>query len=74
MAHDWAQDVKKYASSSDEAAIKGIVKHLGIAERFIIGGVSRQIRTEPRPRSLPENGAGVGWIVCRSGQGHHGGV
>jgi hypothetical protein len=31
MAHDWAQDVKKYASSPDEAAIKGIVKHLGIA-------------------------------------------
>jgi hypothetical protein len=31
MAHDWAQDVKKYVSSPDEAAIKGIVKHCGIA-------------------------------------------
>jgi hypothetical protein len=31
MAHDWAQDVKKYVSSPDEAAIKGIVRHLGIA-------------------------------------------
>jgi len=31
MAHDWAQDVKKYATSPDEAAIKGIIKHCGIA-------------------------------------------
>jgi hypothetical protein len=31
MAHDWAHDVKKYASSPDEAAIKGIIKHCGIA-------------------------------------------
>ena len=31
MAHDWAQDVKKYAGNPDEVAIKGIVKHCGIA-------------------------------------------
>jgi hypothetical protein len=31
MTHDWAQDVKKYASGADEAAIKGVVKHCGIA-------------------------------------------
>ena len=31
MAHDWAQDVKKYVASPDDAAIKGIVRHLGIA-------------------------------------------
>jgi hypothetical protein len=31
MAHDWAQDVKKYVSSPDEAAIKGVIKHCGIA-------------------------------------------
>jgi hypothetical protein len=31
MAHDWAQDVKKYVSSPDEAAIKGIIRHCGIA-------------------------------------------
>ncbi|HEY7297315.1 MAG TPA: DUF2853 family protein [Xanthobacteraceae bacterium] len=31
MAHDWAQDVKKYISNADDAAIKGIVKHCGIA-------------------------------------------
>jgi hypothetical protein len=31
MAHNWAQDVKKYVSNPDEAAIKGIVKHCGIA-------------------------------------------
>jgi hypothetical protein len=31
MAHDWAQEVKKYVASPDDAAIKGIVKHCGIA-------------------------------------------
>ena len=31
MAHDWAQDVKKYVSSPDDAAVKGIIKHCGIA-------------------------------------------
>jgi len=31
MAHDWAQDVKKYVAGPDEAAIKGIIKHCGIA-------------------------------------------
>lgn len=31
MAHDWLSDVKKFASAPDEAAVKGIVKHLGIA-------------------------------------------
>jgi Protein of unknown function (DUF2853) len=31
MAHDWAQDVKKYVASPDDAAIKGIVRHLAIA-------------------------------------------
>ena len=31
MAHDWAPDVKKYAPEADESAIKGIVRHCGIA-------------------------------------------
>jgi hypothetical protein len=31
MAHDWAADVRKYAPNADEPAIKGIVRHLGIA-------------------------------------------
>ncbi len=31
MAHDWAADVKKYAPEADDAAIKGIVRHCGIA-------------------------------------------
>jgi uncharacterized protein DUF2853 len=31
MAHDWASDVKKYAPNADDAAIKGIIKHCGIA-------------------------------------------
>ena len=31
MAHDWAADVKKYVSEADESAIKGIVRHCGIA-------------------------------------------
>src|SRR3954471_8690556 len=31
MAHDWAQDEKKYVSAADDAAIKGIIKHCGIA-------------------------------------------
>ncbi len=31
MAHDWSVDVKKYAANADEAAIKGIVRHCGIA-------------------------------------------
>jgi hypothetical protein len=31
MAHDWVMDVKKYVATPDEAAIKGIVRHCGIA-------------------------------------------
>ncbi len=31
MTHDWAADVKKHTPSADDAAINGIVKHLGIA-------------------------------------------
>src|SRR5262245_58538976 len=29
--HDWAADVKKYVPSADEAAVHGLIKHLGIA-------------------------------------------
>jgi hypothetical protein len=31
MTHDWAADVKKYVPNADDLAIKGIVKHCGIA-------------------------------------------
>lgn len=31
MAHEWAADVKKYVPEADESAIKGIVRHCGIA-------------------------------------------
>jgi hypothetical protein len=31
MSHDWSHDVKKYVPEADDAAIKGIVKHCGIA-------------------------------------------
>jgi hypothetical protein len=31
MAQDWAAEVKKYAPNADDTAIKGIVKHCGIA-------------------------------------------
>jgi hypothetical protein len=31
MTHDWAAGVKKYIPNPDEAAIKGIVRHCGIA-------------------------------------------
>lgn len=31
MTHDWTSDVKKFAPNADEAAIKGIIKHCGIA-------------------------------------------
>ena len=30
MAHDWAVNVKKYVPGAHEAAIDGIVQHLGI--------------------------------------------
>jgi hypothetical protein len=33
MAHDWASDVRKYVPSANEAAIDGIVKHVGVALR-----------------------------------------
>ena len=33
MTHDWSHDVKKYVPNADESAIKGIVKHCGIALR-----------------------------------------
>jgi hypothetical protein len=29
--HDWATDVKRYVPNADNAAVKGIAKHLGIA-------------------------------------------
>ena len=31
ITHDWSADVKKYVPNADEAAVAGIVKHLGIA-------------------------------------------
>jgi hypothetical protein len=31
MAHDWAAGVKSYVPNADDAAIKGIVRHCGIA-------------------------------------------
>lgn len=31
MAEDWAADVKKYSPDADDAAIKGVVRHCGIA-------------------------------------------
>ena len=31
MRHDWTADVKKYVPNADDAAIKGIVRHCGIA-------------------------------------------
>jgi hypothetical protein len=31
MAHDWYADVKKYVPNADDSAIKGIVRHCGIA-------------------------------------------
>ena len=33
MAEDWLEDVKKYATNVDEAAVAGIVRYLGIALR-----------------------------------------
>lgn len=31
MTQDWSHDVKKYAPGANQAAVDGIVKHLGIA-------------------------------------------
>ena len=31
MTHDWAADVKRHVPNANDAAIKGLVKHLGIA-------------------------------------------
>lgn len=31
MAQDWMADVRKYVPAADEAAVKGIVRHCGIA-------------------------------------------
>jgi len=31
MTQDWTKEVKKYVANPDEAAVKGIVKHCGIA-------------------------------------------
>jgi hypothetical protein len=31
LVHDWVLDVKKYVPAANDAAIKGIVKHLGVA-------------------------------------------
>jgi hypothetical protein len=47
MAHDWAADVRKYVLSANEAAIDGIVKHLGDAVRF----EGRMVPSSPTNRS-----------------------
>jgi len=31
MVYDWAADVQRYVPNADDAAINGIIKHLGIA-------------------------------------------
>ncbi len=31
IVHDWSLDVTKYVPAADEAAVRGIVKHLGVA-------------------------------------------
>jgi hypothetical protein len=31
LVHDWVLDVKKYVPAANDGAIKGIVKHLGVA-------------------------------------------
>ena len=31
MAHDWVKEVKKYVPDADDSAIKGIIRHCGIA-------------------------------------------
>jgi ribosomal protein S20 len=31
ITHDWTMDVKKYVPNANDAAVKGIIKHLGIA-------------------------------------------
>jgi len=31
MAHDWAADIRRYVPEPDEAAVKGIIRHCGIA-------------------------------------------
>ena len=31
MTHDWAADVRRHVPNANDAAIKGIVRHLGIA-------------------------------------------
>jgi hypothetical protein len=33
VSHDWTTSVKKYVPNANDAAIDGIVKHLGIALR-----------------------------------------
>jgi Protein of unknown function (DUF2853) len=39
MTHDWAADVKKYVPEADDLAIKGIVRHCGIALQSRDGSV-----------------------------------
>jgi hypothetical protein len=31
VVQDWSLDVKKYVPAANEAAVRGIVKHLGVA-------------------------------------------
>jgi hypothetical protein len=37
MTPDWAADVKRYVPNADESAIKGIIKHCGIALQSTVG-------------------------------------
>ena len=39
MTHDWAAHVKKYVPNADDLAIKGVVKHCGIALQSRDGSV-----------------------------------
>jgi hypothetical protein len=56
MAHDWAQDVKKYVADPDDG-MKGIIRHCGIALQSrgcAVRRLHRQGEAGPRARQLSE--------------------
>ena len=54
--HDWATNVKKYLLNADDAAIQGVVRHLGIALRakdsFLVACTDKAERDHVRDHFL----------------------
>ena len=68
MTQDWTADVKKYVPNADDLAIKGIVKHCGIALKSKDATRLSQMTTGTRvvPPTLPHAASKLISQICLS--------